>query len=50
MDPDRRKLYRVTIEDAEETDRIFDTLMGPNVEPRRLFIEKHALEATNLDI
>lgn len=50
MDPDRRKLYRVTIEDAEETDKIFDTLMGPNVEPRRLFIEKHALEATNLDI
>jgi DNA gyrase subunit B len=49
MDPARRTLKRVTIRDAQESDRIFTVLMGPNVEPRREFIEKHALEATNLD-
>ena len=49
MDPERRMLYRVSINDAVEADRIFTILMGPIVEPRREFIEKHALEATNLD-
>lgn len=50
MDPEKRTLYRVVIEDSVKTDEIFTILMGPNVEPRREFIEKHALEATNLDI
>ncbi len=50
MDPERRILQQVTVEDSVESDRIFTILMGPNVEPRREFIERHALEATNLDI
>jgi DNA gyrase subunit B len=50
MDPARRMLRRVAISDMVEADRIFTLLMGPEVEPRREFIEKHALEATNIDI
>ena len=50
MDPQRRTLCRVTVDDTAETDKIFSVLMGPDVEPRRRFIEKHALEATNLDV
>jgi DNA gyrase subunit B len=49
MDPARRQLSRVSVNDMVEADRIFTVLMGPEVEPRRDFIEKHALEATNLD-
>ncbi len=50
MDPARRKLLQVKLEDKVETESIFSTLMGDKVEPRRLFIEQHALEVKNLDI
>jgi DNA gyrase subunit B len=50
MDPAHRLMYQVTIEDAEETDRIFDILMGSDVEPRRRFIQTHAKSVKNLDV
>ena len=50
MDPERRTLLRVTLNDAAEADRLFSLLMGESVEPRREFIEKHALEVTDLDV
>jgi DNA gyrase subunit B len=50
MDPEKRVLLQVKMEDAVETDRIFTTLMGDKVEPRRLFIQAHSLDVTNLDI
>ncbi|MDR2399873.1 MAG: DNA topoisomerase (ATP-hydrolyzing) subunit B [Endomicrobium sp.] len=50
MDVNNRKLLQVKLEDAIETDRIFTTLMGDQVEPRRAFIQTHALDVVNLDI
>lgn len=50
MDPETRKLYRVKLEDEVAADQIFTILMSPGVEPRRIYIEKHALEVQNLDV
>jgi DNA gyrase subunit B len=50
MDPTRRTLFQVRLEDAITANDLFATLMGDDVEPRREFIEKHALEVKNLDV
>jgi DNA gyrase subunit B len=50
MNPDKRTLLQVAISDALIAEDTFSTLMGENVEPRRNFIQTHALEVTNLDV
>jgi DNA gyrase subunit B len=50
MDPTQRRLKRVMIEDAVLADQLFTALMGEKVEPRKKFIQQHALEVINLDI
>jgi DNA gyrase subunit B len=50
MDPQKRTMLKVTIQDAENADAIFDTLMGSEVLPRRKFIQTHAKKVKNLDI
>ena len=50
MDPERRTILKVTLEDAVEADKMFTVLMGDQVEPRREFIEDHAHQVKNLDV
>jgi DNA gyrase subunit B len=50
MNPDTRIIVKVTLEDAAYADELFTTLMGEQVEPRRGFIQEHALEVVNLDV
>ena len=50
MDPERRTLLQVNIDDAAEADRVFDMLMGSAVPPRRRFIQTHAKSVRNLDV
>jgi DNA gyrase subunit B len=49
LDPQSRTLLQVKVEQAEQADQIFSTLMGDVVEPRRDFIQKNALNVSNLD-
>jgi DNA gyrase subunit B len=50
MDPAKRVLVRVDVEDAARADQIFSMLMGDQVEPRRLFIEENAKDVRFLDV
>jgi DNA gyrase subunit B len=50
MNPEKRTLLQVTIEDAAAADRVFDMLMGSSVPPRRRFIQTHAKSVRNLDV
>ncbi len=50
MDPERRVVKQITVEDAAKADQIFDMLMGDNVAPRKNFIQTHAKKVQNLDV
>ena len=50
LDPANRTLLQISMEDLGAADELFRVLMGDNVEPRREFIQKHALDVKNLDV
>jgi DNA gyrase subunit B len=50
MNPETRTLLQVNVQDAVEADKIFETLMGEEVQPRKAFIQAHAANVKNLDI
>ena len=50
LDPANRTLLKIRMDDLNQADNLFRVLMGDNVEPRREFIEKHALDISNLDV
>ena len=50
MNPEKRTMLKVSIKDADEAENLFTTLMGEKIEPRRNFIQTHALEVQELDI
>ena len=50
LDPENRTLFQVSMQDAGDAEEMFRVLMGDKVEPRREFIEKHALDVRNLDV
>jgi DNA gyrase subunit B len=50
MDPQKRTMLKVTVDDAAEADRTFDMLMGNAVPPRKKFITTHAKDVRNLDV
>jgi DNA gyrase subunit B len=50
MNPETRTILQVSVEDAVKADKIFETLMGDEVPPRKAFIQSHAKSVRNLDI
>jgi len=50
MNPESRVMLQVTVDDADQANKIFDILMGSEVEPRKNFIQTHAKKVKNLDV